>query len=342
MIKEIYLMRSIRFRTEVDVTKSPWEISYEKRTVFLGSCFSDNIGNRLLQHKFNVLANPFGVVFNPQSIGQLLQRMIRQELFVEEELVFHDGTWHLMDLHGSFSRGRPIETLQLANQSLTEANEYLKKADFLFVTFGTAWVYQYVPSGKIIGNCHKLPANQFKRYRLTLDQMTRDWEKVLEKVFCLNPSIKVIFTLSPVRHLKDGAHENQLSKSSLLMLIDHLANGNYSASTGYFPAYELVMDELRDYRFYNEDLVHLNEFAIRFIFEKLATCFFSPETMALLDEIEAIVLAKQHQLNGRNRQEEMKFAQRIINRINTICKMHPEINMNEEKDYFLDVLDKRG
>jgi len=334
-------MRTIRFRTEVELAKSNWELSYGKKTLFLGSCFSDNIGNKLQQYKFNVLVNPFGVVFNPQSISQLLERMIQQELFREEELVFHDGLWHLMDLHGSFSRNTTLETIQLANQNLIEAHEYLKTADFLFITFGTAWVFQYIPTGKIIGNCHKLPANQFKRYRLPLEQMIYDWEKVLEKVFGLNPSIKVVFTLSPVRHLKDGAHENQLSKSSLLLLIDHLVKGRFSSKNGYFPAYELVMDELRDYRFYNEDLVHLNDVAIRFIFEKLATSFFSPKTVSLLDEIEAIVMAKQHQLNGYNRGEEIKFAQRIINRINTINKSYPEINLNEEKDYFFDVLGKR-
>lgn len=328
------IMDPIRFRTEVELKPGSIQIDHNMAILLLGSCFTDHIGEKLKQLKFNALINPFGVVYNPVSLLHQLERFIDQNEFITEELLYHQGMWHSMDLHGSFSRVLPETLIQETNRELKTTGQFLKKADLIIITFGTAWVYRHLLSGKIINNCHKLPENMFSRFRISVGEIVSLWEEKLDKLLLYNPKLKVLFTVSPVRHFRDGAHENQLSKSTLLLAIDQLQKGRHSEIISYFPSYELIMDELRDYRFYAEDMVHLNEVAVKFIFEKFKTIFFSPSTRQISDDIQKIVTAMQHRLLNQNQTETQKFAQSILSKIKILVKQNANINLKSEMDYF--------
>ena len=236
----------------------------------LGSCFSDEIGEQMKQRELNVTCNPFGTLYNPLSIAQAinLQSPISN---LQLPLVQHDGLWHSMFHHGSFSRADKHEAEQAVADSIQTMQQALQDASVIIVTFGTAWVYEMVngtcPNGKwIVGNCHKLPESMFTRRRLSVDEIIAAWRPILDRY----PDKHWLFTVSPIRHIKDGLHENQLSKATLLQAIECLGD--------YFPSYEIVLDELRDYRFYADDLVHPSSLAVQYIWERFAETFCTPQT----------------------------------------------------------------
>lgn len=298
----------------------------------MGSCFSDNIGNHLLDYKFKVSSNPFGVLYNPISVANSLTLILDKLSLEKTNLVEHNGMWHSFDLHGSFSNIDSDELLSKANGILEEAHEKLKNTNYLFITFGTAWVYEHISSKKIVSNCHKIPASQFSRYRLTIDTIYNVWSKLIQRLSDFNPEMEIIFTVSPIRHLKDGAHENQLSKSTLFLAIDQLIQQNNKLS--YFPSYEIVMDELRDYRFYADDMTHISSKAIHFIFEKFKETYFEENTIQSMNKVKPIVKATTHKILSDNTQEIEKFAITMLKKIEEIENSHPQIDLTREKAYF--------
>ena len=260
----------MKLQTIVDIMPSAWKIGYEDKILMLGSCFSDAIGEQMEQRYLQVTRNPFGTLYNPLSIAQAMQ------MPAMPPLVEHDGLWHSMAHHGAFSRPTKEEAEKAVRSSIETMQRALEEATVIIVTFGTAWVYEWsVVSGQqsvVVGNCHKLPAECFTRRRLTAEEIIAAWQPIIERY----SNKRWLFTVSPIRHVKDGLHENQLSKATLLQAVEMMSN-QYSA-VSYFPSYEIMLDELRDYRFYADDLVHPSSLAVNYIWERFIDCFCTPQT----------------------------------------------------------------
>jgi hypothetical protein len=273
----------MKFRTELPCPKFPFRITYHDHIMLLGSCFSNNIGTFLINNRFFVLSNPFGTLFNPVSIVNVLKMTISPTLFTEDYRYFFDNRWVSFAHHGSFSHFDKNQFNTQIEQQWLIAKDFLEKTGFLFITFGTAYYYKFLERDLIVANCHKIPQTKFKKIRLKIDEIVHIYTEMIQKLQQINPSLKIIFTVSPVRHLGDGFHENQLSKSVLHLAVEQLADNKNSF---YFPAYEILIDDLRDYRFYADDLCHPQENAVRYMEEIFADTFFSQETKEKLKEIE--------------------------------------------------------
>lgn len=263
--------------TPVQVPPLPLRLDLDCGIVALGSCFADEIGSRLLLGGFNVELNPFGTLYNPASIATALERIIDCRELTGTDLVQHEGLWHSWLHHGSFSRPTTTETLDTCNSRMLKAHEALRSARLLMITFGTAWVYE--TGGNIVGNCHKLPATMFTRRRMTVEEIVAMWSPLLTKITAFNPKISIMFTVSPIRHMADGAHGNQLSKATLLLAVDELCSAHRAGSATYFPSYEIVLDELRDYRFFGPDMAHPTPLAIDVVYDRFQQATMSAATM---------------------------------------------------------------
>lgn len=265
----------MKLQTIVEIVPSSWKIGYEDKILMLGSCFSDEIGEQMKQRNMSVTCNPFGTLYNPLSIANAIHSSF---VHCTSYIVHHDGLWHSMMHHGSFSRPTKEEAEEAVKASIETMQNALREATVVIVTFGTAWVYEM--NGHVVANCHKLPVDRFTRRRLTEEEIVAAWQPILERY----PDKHWIFTVSPIRHIKDGLHENQLSKATLLMAIEQLLDNRQSivpcqsSNRHYFPSYEILLDELRDYRFYADDLVHPSSLAVNYIWERFADTFCTPQT----------------------------------------------------------------
>ena len=273
----------MKLQTIVDIAPSPWKIGYEDKILLLGSCFADSIGQIMSEHNLSVTCNPFGTLYNPLSIAQAIN--YKSEIANHKlPLVEYGGLWHSMAHHGSFSRASREETEQAVLASVETMQTALQGASVIIITFGTAWVYEM--NGEIVGNCHKLPESRFTRRRLSVEEIVAAWQPILERY----PDKHWLFTVSPIRHIRDGLHENQLSKATLLQAVEKLtAEGGLTAQRSvseavcqakpvYYPSYEIMLDELRDYRFYADDLVHPSSLAVNYIWERFVDTFCTPQT----------------------------------------------------------------
>lgn len=272
-------MTSIKFRTELVASKSDVTITHCSRLLLVGSCFSDEIGARLADSGFDVIVNPTGTLYNPLSIADALGRFMLPDAAPQPELVHHEGLWHSMDHHTRFSSSSLEELHQNMAQAQTLGEEALLTASHIFVTFGSAYVFVMKSTGRIVANCHKLNPSTFIRRKLPVAEIVDCWKKTLGGLHMINPGARVIFTVSPIRHLADGLHGNQLSKSTLLLAVDELC-ALYPDYVSYFPAYEALIDDLRDYRFYADDMVHPSGVAVSYVYSLLADNCFSNDTRA--------------------------------------------------------------
>ena len=267
----------MKLQTTIEIRPSEWKIGYEDKILMLGSCFSDEIGRQMEERKMAVTCNPFGTLYNPLSIAQAIQKT---EL---PALIEHDGLWHSMAHHGSFSRATKEEAEEAVKGSIMMMQRALEEATVVIVTFGTAWVYELtdermkeLTNERIVGNCHKMPEKNFTRRRLSVEEIVDAWQPILAQY----PDKKWLFTVSPIRHIRDGLHENQLSKATLLMAVDQMVNSTWpNGKWHYFPSYEILLDELRDYRFFADDLVHPSSMAVEYIWERFCETFCTPQTI---------------------------------------------------------------
>lgn len=263
------------FFTQVEVPRLPFTLDFVSGIVSLGSCFADEIGDRLREGDFRIEQNPFGTLYNPASIAAALHRIIDDREIDASDLVQHEELWHSWHHHGSFSRPTQEECLATCNNRIHQANAALKEASLLMVTFGTAWVFEH--KGMVVANCHKLPPQEFVRRRMTVEEIVALWSPLLQKLSTFNPQLTTLFTVSPIRHMADGAHGNQLSKATLLLAVDELLSSLTShLSPCYFPAYEIVLDELRDYRFYGPDMTHPTPLAVDVVWERFQSATMTP------------------------------------------------------------------
>ncbi len=318
----------MQLQTIVDIPTFPFNISYKDKLTFIGSCFADNIGTKFKTAKFNTLINPFGVLYNPASVLMCLN-VIVSNTFDEEKMITHNDIWHSLLHHGSFSKTSKNEALQNIKNSLNVAHAFIKNTDYLFLTFGTAHVFEY--EGEIVANCHKLPAKTFTRRRLSVDEIVEKLSAGMAALKEINPDIKIILSLSPVRYPKDGMHTNSLSKATLLLAIEQLCE---MESCFYFPAYEIVLDELRDYRFFAEDMTHPNTTAINYVWEKIEQAFLSNSTIQLKQQINKIVTASLHRPFNTDPAAHHHFLTAMHKKASNLQQQHPEIDLSAELEYF--------
>lgn len=314
----------MRFRTEIPIEKFPFELNHQSKVLLMGSCFSDNIGQKLIQGGFNAVSNPFGVLYNPISIKNGLKIMLEQKCFSEKDLFLHQGLYHSFYHHSSFSNSRLKETLHSINESIQSHKSILDANPILFLTFGTAFVYKHLKNNEIVSNCHKLPAKEFEHYMLNVAEIVLEYSSLIEALKSKSPEIKIVFTISPIRHWKDGAHQNQLSKASLHLAIFQIQKK--FDNVFYYPSYELVMDDLRDYRFYSEDLIHLNQQAVNYIYQHFKNCFFTEKTVQIEERVLKLKQALNHRAFQSESEEYQKFIKNTQQKIEHLKNEFPEIS----------------
>lgn len=318
----------MKFRTEINEDPSPIRINYSDPVLLIGSCFTENIGRRMTERLFQVVINPFGVVYNPLSVKRSLDLIITLKTYQPDDLVLFNDEWISWDHHSSFSGPDRNEVLDHINENLENSSEFLKKASRIFISLGTARVYRLRRTGNVVCNCHKVPAKEFTRELLEIDTITDAYSGLIESLLQFNPSLKIIFTVSPVRHWKDGAHGNQLSKSILHLAADRIISAHPEVC-GYFPSYEILLDDLRDYRFYDKDLLHPSEQAIDYLWEKFTGCYFDRETIKIMAEIEDIVKASQHRFKDPQSAASKKFLLKQMQKLENLKIKMPYLNWEE-------------
>lgn len=318
----------MQFKTTIDVPHSSFEISHAHKGMAIGSCFTTNIGNRLLAAKFPILVNPLGTVYNPVSIAQTIDLLLGEIPFDEQQIFFANDVWQSYYLHTSFSSVNKQEVLQSFNNVRNEFLKRFQSVDYLFLTLGTAWVYELNETKQIVNNCHKTPASQFNRRKLSVEECVSILGKSIARLRRKNPDLHVIFTVSPIRHWKDGAHENQVSKATLFLAIDELQKT--AKNIGYFPAYELLMDDLRDYRFYDEDMLHPSATAVEYIWEKFSETYFSKQTIGLISQIGAIHKAIEHRPFNAESSLYKTFIQNTLRDCETLSKENPFLDFSKD------------
>jgi hypothetical protein len=329
----------MELRTIFSIEPSAWKITYNDPVMFIGSCFAKSIGNRLELGRMPVMINPAGTVYNPVSVCNTIDTITSRKKYDSGNLYKYEDTWISFDHYTDFSSANFKEILNKINNKSEEALKFLSGARFLFVTFGTARVFRWIESGKIVSNCHKIPSARFTHELLSTDYITSLWNDQLDKLKSLFPDLKVVFTISPVRHWKDGAHGNQVSKSVLFLAVEKMLE--HSSKPAYFPAYELVMDDLRDYRFYDDDMLHVSNLGVDYIWEAFSGCYFDKATVNLWKEVARISKAVSHRIQTDNKNQIKKFAENILSRIDLIAQKNPFVNLEKERNYFLGLLESR-
>lgn len=321
-------MTPIKLTTPVSVPKSTVVIQHQTPILLIGSCFAENIGTKLTNNKFDVIVNPNGIIFNPISVVNSLKRIINNVAYLESNLKENKQKWFSFEHHSSFSSFDKKECLQQINNSLKKAHNQLKKTKTIFVTLGSAWVYEFDEVG-VVANCHKIPNKLFTKRLLSVKEILTAFKAINNELKEYN----VVFTVSPVRHSKDGLHQNNLSKATLLLAINNLVeqNENYS----YFPAYELIIDELRDYRFYKDDLVHPTALAVNYVWKKFSNAYFNESTQKLNLEIQKIKTAANHKPFNFNSDEHQAFIQKQICLIDKLTQKHPFLDFKDQKNKFV-------
>lgn len=264
----------MNLQTKVDIPKSTWQIQHTDKVMLLGSCFADEVGQQFVRGGFDALVNPFGTLYNPASIAAILLRCISQN---ECKEVFEDkdGTWHSWMHHSRFSAPSKEELQARITTATQTASDFLLTADVLIITFGTSVIYRLTENGMLVANCHKQPDSLFTRQTLTSYDITDQWQMLIQLLQSVNPKLRIIFTVSPIRHKRDGYHINNISKGILLQAIEGLTP---TGLVSYFPSYEIMLDELRDYRFYAEDMIHPSPLAVQYIWERFQDTYFSSTT----------------------------------------------------------------
>lgn len=308
------------------------KVGYTNKLLFVGSCFAENIGDLLLRYKFDVSINPNGILYNPTSISTALRRIIKGNSINESELFQTNDIWNSWEYHSRFSNSSKTKCLENINKSISSNADYIKKADWLFITFGSAFVYEHIESANDVANCHKVPQKNFTKKSLSTKQIISDYTALIKELKEVNPELKIVFTISPVRYVRDGVVENNLSKAKLIDAVHEIVKQNESVF--YFPAYELVLDDLRDYRFFKSDLVHPNEQAIAYVFEKLMDATFADETKVLFKKIKDVITAKAHRPFNSQSKEYQKFQETYLKRCTQLQNEHPHLKLKEEIDWF--------
>ncbi|NHM04492.1 GSCFA domain-containing protein [Flavobacterium celericrescens] len=313
----------MNFTTKIPIQKSNLPIDYASKIVLLGSCFAENMGEKFEYFKFQTAINPFGIIFNLVSLCRIIERSVQKNYFTENDIFFHNELWHCFDVHSELSNSDKDAFLESLNDLINSTNKQLNDSTHIIITLGTSWVYRNIETNEIVANCHKVPQKQFTKELLSIETIVQSLESILFHVSILNPNCNFIFTVSPVRHIKDGFVENTLSKAHLIAGIHNLKLETRNLQ--YFPAYEIMMDELRDYRFYTEDMLHPNQTAIDYIWIKFFENYISESEFGLMNQICEIQRALKHRPFNPNTANHQNFLASIDTKILKIQEKLPTI-----------------
>ncbi|RAU83542.1 GSCFA domain-containing protein [Pontibacter arcticus] len=323
------------FRTEVQVKPTNLHLTHQHKALTIGSCFAEVIGRKLLQHKADVLVNPFGTIFNPISLCLLLKAAATQVYTFDEHLVEHNGIWYAYDFHSSLSSPSKTQLLGQIHERLDQTRQQLEKAEIVIITLGTAVAYKLKDTGKVVANCHKLPAKQFDRFILSTSEIEVAFQELLPILQSINPKLKVILTVSPVRHVKETLETNSVSKA-ILCVVCHQLTQQY-ANILYFPAYEIMLDDLRDYRFYKQDMLHPTEVAEDYIWEKFLNAYYSSDFREFTLEWSKIQRALQHRSFHPQSEAHQSFLKNTLQQLETVGTKY-KLDLSAEKQLILNQL----
>ncbi|WJJ96317.1 GSCFA domain-containing protein [Algibacter luteus] len=286
-------------------------IDYKSNILLLGSCFSENIGEKLEYHKIQNTQNPFGILFHPAAIERLIANAIEHKQYTEKDVFFHNEQWHCFEAHSQLSHTSKEALINGLNANLNSTFNKLQNATHIIMTLGTAWAYRYLKTGEFVANCHKVPQSEFEKVLLSVEDITETLKNIIAQIRSINYNVEVVFTVSPIRHIKDGFIENTQSKAHLISSI-HQIIGNKSS---YFPSYEIMMDELRDYRFYSEDMIHPNQTAINYIWERFKMVWISEDSYSIMDEVDTIQKGLRHKPFNPDSDAHKAFVEKLQARI---------------------------
>lgn len=319
----------MEFRTKVELPIGNEKIHHSDRLMLWGSCFAENIGKLLSENKFTCDINPFGILYNPASIAQAIQILQNKKLYTEADLKENKSEWYSLMHHSSFSSPDKEECLSAINQRIIKGSENLAQADWLIFTWGTARVYEWKATGEIVGNCHKLPEKLFTRRLMEVNEIVSAYTQLLTKLQLQNPQLHVLFTVSPIRHAKDGMHGNQLNKATLLLAIEKLCHA--LPFCFYFPSYEIMMDELRDYRFYADDMLHPSTLAINYIWQCFKDSFFDLGTIQFMKQWDEVKKALAHRPFNPHSEGYQSFLSQILLKIERLKEKFPYLDAQNEE-----------
>lgn len=321
----------MNFYTTVELPADLPRLTHADRLMLLGSCFATNIGTRLVDAKFRCDINPYGVLYNPLSISATLREILAGKVYNADQLFLFKGLWNSPMHHGSFSSPDLEETLGHINERIEKAHKDMPLLNYLLLTFGSAWVYESKGTGRVVANCRKQPESCFTRRMLSVEEIVLDYTSLFSELLAYNPGLKVILTVSPIRHIRDGMHANALSKATLLLAIEQLRT-TFPEHIFYFPAYELLIDELRDYRFYAEDMVHPSEVAVRYVWERFVQSCISADALQIIEESENIRKALSHRPFHSESDEYKRFLEQIVLKIDRLNGKYPYLDFQNERE----------
>ncbi|MBN9383699.1 MAG: GSCFA domain-containing protein [Chitinophagaceae bacterium] len=338
----------MEFQLPIQIEPLPRPIGYPDKIMLTGSCFTEHIGNALRDWKFDMLQNPNGILFDPASVASSIITYMEGRPYEEKDLVYFNELWQSWQHHSQFSHIDKGEALACINESLSRAHTFLKEAKWLIITLGSAFSYRLAPDapvqfqpgrrgaeeagGMAVANCHRAPGQIFHKHLMTIEEINTALDGCLYRLFQFNPSLQVIFTVSPVRHIRDGVIENNRSKARLIESVHHLVNK--FDRLYYFPAYELVIDVLRDYRFYDIDMVHPNYPATQYVLEQFTRHYIDKGAQAIMEEVKRIVTARRHKPFQPSTQAHKRFLQDHLERTKELALRCPFLDLREELEYF--------
>ena len=330
-------MSTLKFKLTLTSKKSPNPIGYRDHLMLVGSCFSENIGAKLSSHLFQVFENSHGILFNPISVTNALIDCIANKKYTEKDLFQANELWNSWNHHSRFSAVHAKDSLDKINNSITKAHQFLKTADHLVITLGSAWVYQLNnqsphAAGQVVANNHKAPSSWFDKRLMQPNELVELLNQLVNKLLVFNPHLHIVLTISPVRHLREGLVENKRSKAVLIHAVHELVETNQQIE--YFPSYEYVIDDLRDYRFYAEDLVHPNYAASNYVWEKLVESYMNEETQNIMKQVAELQLAMQHKPFFAGSSQHKEFLQNCIAKSERLLSLYPYLPLNDQDQFF--------
>lgn len=314
----------MQFRTVIPITKYDFPIDYQSKILSLGSCFAENMSEKFEYFKFQNTVNPFGIIFNAVSLEKIITRCIQNHFYTENDIFFHNDSWHCFEVHSELSNANKEVFLKNLNQLIESTSQQIAQSTHLIITLGTSWVYRNTATNEIVANCHKVPQKQFTKELLSVETIEQSLQSIISLITSVNPNAKFIFTVSPVRHIKDGFIENNLSKSHLFTAIHKIINYQLSI-VNYFPSYEIMMDELRDYRFYAEDMLHPNQTAIDYIWIKFFENYVKEEEFPIMQQVCDIQRALHHRSFNPTTEKHQQFLEKVQGKIVQIQQKFPHI-----------------
>lgn len=320
----------MKFRTEITLPPYPFQIDYQSKIFGLGSCFVDNMRDKFDYYQFNSQINPFGTIFNPYSVRKTLENAVKLNFLSEKDLFFYQNTWKSYQLHSIFNHSDKNKLLENVNRKIEQANHFLQNSNVILITLGTAWIYRHKKTDEIVNNCHKIPQKEFAKELMTTTEIIDELNKIIKLSKSISRSVKILFTISPVRHLKDGFTENNLSKSRLTNAVHSVVN---QQDVFYFPSYEIMMDDLRDYRFYKDDMLHPNNIAVDYIWQKLQKSLMSKETITISNQVEKIRKALQHRAFDETTTQHQAFLAKTRKQIEALQSKYEWMYFDEKKNY---------